>query len=149
MRVSDLMSRDVVTIDEGQTCLDAVERMGRTGLRHLPVLDSEGALVGIVTERDVRQRLFAPDVYGRVGRVPVATLLREAPVRQVLSAPVLSIGPGAELIEAAERMRAAKVGSLVVLDGGKVVGILTEIDLLRHMCGAQRDPRLDIIVSYP
>lgn len=151
MRVGDLMSRDVVTVEERQTCHDAVDRMCRLRVRHLPVLNSEGALVGIVTDRDVRHRLFASDVYGQIGRVPVATLLRHAPIRDVMSAPALSISAASDLADAAERMRAAKVGSLVVVEADRVVGILTEIDLLRHICGteASRDPALDVVVSYP
>ena len=74
MRVSELMSRDVVTIGDTETCHEAIEQMCRRKVRHLPVLDREGALVGIVTDRDVRHRLFAPDVYRQIGEVPVSTL---------------------------------------------------------------------------
>jgi acetoin utilization protein AcuB len=145
------MSRNVTTIEESRTCHDAVEQMVRTKVRHLPVLDREGALVGIVTDRDIRHRLFAPDVYGRVGQVPLSTLLREARVRTVMSAPVLSIGPEADVAAAAERMRKDRVGSLAVVEGQRLVGIVTEIDVLRHICGAEgcREPGLDIVVSYP
>jgi acetoin utilization protein AcuB len=151
MRVGDLMSPNVVTIEERQTCHDAVDRMCRQRVRHLPVLGGGGELVGIVTDRDVRHRLFAPGVYARARDVSVATLLRQAPIRDVMSAPALSISAAADVAEAAERMRAAKVGSLVVVEGGLVVGILTEIDLLRHICGTEgcREPELDIVVSYP
>ena len=68
MRVSELMSRDVVTIGDTDTCHEAVEQMCRRKVRHLPVLDRAGTLVGIVTDRDVRHRLFAPDVYRQIGR---------------------------------------------------------------------------------
>jgi acetoin utilization protein AcuB len=151
MRVGDLMSRDVATIEERATCHDAIDRMCRRKVRHLPVLDSEGALVGLVTDRDIRHRLFAPDVYSRLGRVPVATLLRQAPIRDVMSAPVLSISPASDQADAAERMRAAKVGSLVVIEADRLAGILTEIDLLRHICGTDPSdpPGMDVIVSYP
>jgi acetoin utilization protein AcuB len=151
MRVSELMSRDVVTIDETDTCHEAVGQMCRRKVRHLPVLDREGALVGIVTDRDVRHRLFAPDVYRQVGQVPVSTLLREAPVRAVMSAPVLWIGAASDVAEAAERMRQEKVGCLPVLEGSRVVGMLTEIDVLRHIAGDEvpASPELDIVISYP
>ena len=56
MRVSELMSRDVVTLGDTETCHEAIDRMCRRKVRHLPVLDREGALVGIVTDRDVRHR---------------------------------------------------------------------------------------------
>ena len=149
MRISELMSREVITINEDRTCDDAIRLMCRARVRHLPVLDAEGALVGIVTDRDLRQRLFAPNVYSRLGRIPVATLLREARIRDVMSAPVLCIDPAAEVSLAAERMRADKVGWSP--RGTKVVGIITEIDLLRRAVGteAARDPALEIRESRP
>jgi len=151
MRVRDLMSRDVATIDDAATCLEAVNRMCHRKIRHLPVLDSEGALVGLVTDRDVRHRLFAADVYRQIGQVPVSTLLRNAPVRDVMSAPVRSVTASAEVAEAAERMRQDKVGCLPVVEDQRVVGILTEIDVLRHIAGAElsESPGLDIVISYP
>jgi acetoin utilization protein AcuB len=148
MRVSELMSRDVVTIGDTETCAEAVERMCRRKVRHLPVLDREGALV---TDRDVRHRLFAPDVYRQIGEVPVSTLLRQAPVRSVMSAPVRSIGAAADVAEAAARMRRDKVGCLPVVEGPTLVGMLTEIDVLRSIVGAEApgSPELDIVISYP
>jgi acetoin utilization protein AcuB len=151
MRVRDLMSRNVTTIEESETLHDAVERMVRAKVRHLPVLDRKGALIGIVTDRDIRHRLFAPDVYGRVGQVPLPALLREAHVRAVMSAPVRCIGPDSDVAAAAERMRKDRVGSLAVVEAQRLVGIVTEIDVLRHICGSEGrgEPGLDIVVSYP
>jgi acetoin utilization protein AcuB len=145
------MSRDVVTIGEAATCRDAVETMCRRKVRHLPVLDRDGALVGIVTDRDLRHWLFGPETYRRIGAVPVSVLLQEAPVRSVMSAPVRCIGAAADLAEAAERMRRDKVGCLPVVHERRVVGMLTEIDVLRNIAGAEvpGQPELDIIVSYP
>jgi acetoin utilization protein AcuB len=151
MRVSELMSRDIVTIGDDETCEAAVARMSRRKVRHLPVLDRAGALVGILTDRDVRHRLFAPDVYRQIGATPVRALLGQAPVRSVMSAPVLCIEATSAVAEAAERMRRERVGCLPVVDGGRVVGMLTEIDILRHIvgAGAPAGPDLDIVISYP
>jgi acetoin utilization protein AcuB len=151
MRVEELMTRDVVTIGDGNTCCDAIELMSRRKVRHLPVLDGQGILVGIITDRDIRHRLFAPDVYWQLGQVPVRTLLRQASVRAVMSAPVLRIEGAALVAEAAERMRQAKVGCLPVVQGGRLVGMLTEIDVLRHIARADTpaSPDLDIVVSFP
>jgi acetoin utilization protein AcuB len=145
------MSRNVATIAESETCHDAVEQMCRAKVRHLPVLDGEGVLVGLVTDRDIRHRLFASDVYHRVGQVPVSTLLREAPIRDVMSAPVLCTSSESDVAAVAEKMRKEKIGSLPVVEGGRVIGIVTEIDILRHICGADAcsEPELDIVVSFP
>jgi acetoin utilization protein AcuB len=145
------MSRNVATITESETCYEAVERMCRAKVRHLPVLDRRGVLIGLVTDRDIRHRLFASDVYHRVGQVPVSTLLREAPVRDVMSAPVLCTSSEADVAAAAEKMRQEKIGSLPVVEGGRLTGIVTEIDILRHICGTDAcgEPELDIVVSFP
>jgi acetoin utilization protein AcuB len=145
------MSRNVATIDDAATCLEAVNRMCHRKIRHLPVLDSGGTLVGLVTDRDLRHHLFAADVYRQIGQIPVSTLLRNAPVRDVMSAPVRSVTASAEVAEAAERMRQDKVGCLPVVEGQRVVGMLTEIDVLRHIAGAEvsESPELDIVISYP
>ena len=121
MRVSELMSRDVVTIGDTATCHEAIERMSSRKVRHLPVLDGAGALVGIVTDRDLRHWLFAPDTYRQIGAVPVRTLLRGAPVRSVMSASVRCISATADVAEAAERMRRDKVGCLPVVNGSRLV----------------------------
>ena len=151
LRVRDLMSRDVVTIGDAATCLEAVDRMCRRSVRHLPVVDPAGRLVGLVTDRDIRHRLFAADVYREIGAVPVSELLRETPVRLVMSAPVRCIAASADVAEAAERMRQDKIGSLPVMDGRGLVGMITEIDILRRIAGAEvpGTPALDVVISYP
>lgn len=151
MRVSELMSRDVAMISDTATGQDAIEQMCRRKVRHLPVLDGAGALVGIVTDRDLRHWLFAPDTYQQIGAVPVTALLRAAPVRAVMSAPVRCISAATDVAQAADRMRQEKVGCLPVVDGRRVVGMLTEIDILRHIVGAEvpGPPELDIVISYP
>jgi acetoin utilization protein AcuB len=151
MRIRELMSRDVLTIDRSNTCYDAVTRMCRAKVRHLPVVAGEGTVVGIVTDRDLRHHLFNPSVYGRIGSVPVQTLLKDTPVAAVMSSPALSVAPSAEVMEAARVMRDSKVGSLVVVEDERVVGIVTEIDLLRQIVQAEAPlgPELDIVISYP
>jgi CBS domain-containing protein len=151
MRVGDLMSRDVVTIGDVATCLDALNHMCRRKIRHLPVLDGEGGLVGLVTDRDLRHRLFAADIYGQIGRVPVSALLGDTPVREVMSAPVQCVTASADVAEAAERMRRERVGCLPVVDGRRVVGMLTEIDVLRSIAAAEvpGTPEPDIVISFP
>ncbi len=152
MRVSDLMSRDVVTIAESASCYDAVMRMKTSRVRHLPVVAEEGHLRGIVTDRDLRHHLFTPGVFDRIGSISTQTILKAFPVREIMSAPVVSVGPASDLEQAARLMREYKIGSLPVVDAGRVVGILTETDLLHHIvCEDERcSPEVEfIVVSYP
>ncbi len=152
MRVRDLMSQQVVTIGASDSCQEAAARMYGARVRHLPVVDSEGMLVGIVTDRDLRHHLFTPQVFRDLGTLSVDTLLKAVPVSEVMSTPVVTARPEEELLAAAHDMLEDKVGSLPVVQGGRVVGILTETDLLRQICRADESCSpgcAEIVVSFP
>jgi acetoin utilization protein AcuB len=152
MKVRELMSRSVMTIGPADSCLEAVARMHRSGVRHLPVVDPTGELVGIVTDRDLRHHLFARHVLDEVGTITVDALLKAVPVSEVMSSPVLSAEADDDVIEAAHVMREDRVGSLPVVDAGRVIGIVTELDVLRQICRMDSAcPRdiAEIVVSYP
>jgi CBS domain-containing protein len=152
MRVKDLMSRQVVTIGTSDSCLEAVARMHQARVRHLPVVNGEGLLVGIVTDRDLRHHLFSPQVYKDLGSISMDILLKAVPVAEIMSTDVITVTPEEELVDAARCMLEEKVGSLPVAEGGRVVGILTETDLLRQICRADAAASpacAEVIVSYP
>jgi acetoin utilization protein AcuB len=150
-KVNELMTGNVVTVDADASAHDAVALMVRNKIRHLPVVDHAGRLCGIVTDRDLRHRLFAADVFRCIGTVPVERLLSEIRLRDVMSAPVVSVGLDADLEEAARVMAEDKLGSLPVVDHGRIMGIVTETDVLRRVVG--RDACCAdveaIVVSYP
>src|SRR4029453_954099 len=74
----------------------------------------------------------------QIGTMAVDVLLKTVPVTAVMSSPVLSVESGDELVDAARVMLEDKVGSLPVVEGGRVVGIITETDLLREICRADQ-----------
>ena len=152
MRVRDLMSRQVVTIGTSESCLDAVVRMQRARARHLPVVSREGLLVGIITDRDLRHLLFSPRMFQALGSSRVDVLLDGVHVAEIMSTDVVTTAPDTSLADAASTMRKEKVGSLPVLENGRVVGILTETDVLRHIVRADAacaPECAEIIVSFP
>jgi CBS domain-containing protein len=151
MRVKDLMSRQVVTIGESDSCLDAVARMHQARIRHLPVVNDQGLLVGVVTDRDLRHYLFSAPVFKDLGLIAVDVLLKAVPVAEIMSAPVITAAPEDELVDAAQFMLEEKVGSLPVVERDRVVGIITETDMLRQICrvDAGSPECAEIIVSYP
>src|SRR5262245_13028566 len=152
MRVRDIMSPQVVTIGTSESCLDAVVRMQRVRARHLPVVNREGGLIGIVTDRDLRHHLFSPRAFDALGSTRVDVLLDRVHVAEIRSTDLVTATPDMTLAEAAATMRNEKVGSLPVLEHGQVVGILTETDLLRHIVrvDATCPPECaEIIVSHP
>jgi len=152
MQVTALMSRQVVTIGTSESCLDAVVRMQRARVRHLPVVSREGLLVGIITDRDLRHLLFSPRMFQALGSSRVDVLLDGVHVAEIMSTDVVTTTPDTSLADAASTMRTEKVGSLPVLENGRVMGILTETDVLRHVVRADAacaPECAEIIVSFP
>jgi CBS domain-containing protein len=122
------MRQPVITIDAGAPVREAVALMRERGIRHLPVLDPDRRLVGIVTDRDLRQVVF--DV--AIGRVDEDTArIGDLRVREVMTWGVVTVTPTTDLREAIGVMRERRLGALPVVDeAAHVVGILTERDLL-------------------
>ncbi|HEX3177612.1 MAG TPA: CBS domain-containing protein [Methylomirabilota bacterium] len=151
MTVRELMSEGVTTVDDGTTAHDAVERMMRRRVRHLAVVDKRGGLRGMVTDRDLRHYLFEPTVLKQIGSITVESLLKGAPVARMMSTPPITIEASEPLENATRLMLERKIGSLLVLDHGRLVGILTETDILRRIVGEDAccaDVET-IVVSYP
>ncbi len=151
MKTRECMSRNVTTIEASASCREAVALMYREKIRHLPVVNAAGQVVGIVTDRDLRHRLFEPSVFRAVGTRPVDALLEATPVSTVMSTPAVTAGPEDDLGGAAQQMVEHKVGSLPVVEGGRVLGIITETDLLRRIVQADGcgEDVATIVVSYP
>lgn len=152
MRVKELMSRVVMTVGTEDSCREALTRMRELKLRHLPVMDLRGKMAGMLTDRDLRHYLFDPAVMRQIGGTSVDSLLESVSVREIMSAPVVSVEPEEEMETAVGLMRTRKVGSLPVVKDGQVVGILTETDVLRRIVriDATSSPGVEeIIVSYP
>ena len=127
--VEELMSVKVATLGQGDTLdiADGIMCMGR--IRHLPVLDA-GSVVGVVSQRDLfRAALGAALAFGI--RRP-QELMRSLEIRDVMSTPAVTVEPGALVQEAARTMAERKIGCLPVVESGRLVGILTENDVLRY-----------------
>jgi CBS domain-containing membrane protein len=127
--VRDLMTTEVMTVRRNQSLksADDVMRLGR--FRHLPVLDDDGTLAGIVTQRDLfHGGLLRALGYGSFARDKALDALL---VKESMKTEVLTTTADAPLSQAAALMLERKVGCLVVVEGAKVVGILTEADFVR------------------
>jgi acetoin utilization protein AcuB len=129
MRVRDWMTRPVATIHADALVRGAADLMRSRKIRHLPVVDRGGRLVGIVTDRDLRQVIFDPSIQARLGNAVDA--LNTLTVREVMTWAVVTVHPQTEIRQAARLMHEQKVGALPVVEGERVIGILTERDVLR------------------
>jgi acetoin utilization protein AcuB len=127
--VKEWMTQPVTTVGADAPVRQAAELMKTRQIRHLPVVENNGRLIGIVTDRDLRQMIFDPRIQERLGDVVEA--LAGLTVREIMTWAVIVIRPGSGIRQAARLMREQKVGALPVVEAGRVVGILTERDLLR------------------
>jgi acetoin utilization protein AcuB len=120
--VGDWMTRRVLSVRPEEPVFAALEVMAEHGVRHVLVLDPRG-LQGIVSNRDVvRAALRDPERRLDLHGCKVSDVMTRVPLRSTYS--------GATLAEVAEVMRSHKVSALPVLDGGKVLGIITTDDVL-------------------
>jgi len=129
MTVRELMSAKVTTLgrEDSMEIADGVMSMGR--IRHLPVLDGS-EVVGIVSQRDLFRSALGTALAFGIRRPQ--ELMRTLDVGDVMSAPAVTIGPDAPVQEAARTMADKKIGCLPVVEEGRLVGILTETDILRY-----------------
>lgn len=133
MRVIDLMTTDVVTIGPDDTIKEAAQRMVRSRVSGLPVVDEDGRLIGIVTEGDFLERELDKEspTGGLRGGVAGSSANQALTVREVMTASVVTIAPDATLTEAARLMTAKAVKRLPIIDSsGGVAGVLSRADIV-------------------
>jgi len=138
LRVRDLMTSNVVTIQSGDSVATAYELMLDHRFRHLVVVDNEGDLVGLLTHRD----LLRHSLIERAG-LPLSLqngVMQRIRVEEVMTSDVETAEPGQWLGEAALVMFENKYGCLPVVEGTRPVGILTEADFVRFFALAGQRP---------
>jgi acetoin utilization protein AcuB len=128
MRVSDLMTAAPITVDPSTPMLDARQRMADARIRHLIVVE-DGQVVGIITDRDIRLNLPSPATSLSVWEINA--LLARLTVGEVMSRTVIVVDSARSAAEAARLMVDHKIGALPVVDGGRLIGIVTESDFVR------------------
>jgi acetoin utilization protein AcuB len=128
------MTGDPISIEPEASALEALQQMQDHAIRHLPVVDADHRVVGVLSLDDLRAALpFS------VGLRQPATLEQRESAREWTVADVMTFAPatlreGADLAEAAERMAERRIGCLPVVDAaGRLAGILTETDLLHAL----------------
>jgi CBS domain-containing protein len=128
LRVRDVMSVSPVTIPPSLSVYEAHILMQQRKVRHLPVL-RDGCLVGMVSDRDIRLVLPSPATSLAVWEI--RHLLDKLTVGEMMTGFVMTTVPDCLMIEAVGRMLEHRVGALPVVEGRRVVGILTRTDVLR------------------
>ncbi len=125
--LSVVMTRGPATVEESAPVSDAAAEMAAGGFRHLPVVNGSGALVGMISERDLRA-LLGTDV-ARFGDATVDALSQ--PVLEAMTPDPVSLPPTATLAEALEVFADERIGAIPVVDeDDRPIGIVSYVDVL-------------------
>ena len=149
MLVRERMSTKPVTIAADAPITEALRIMRQSQVRRLPVLDEEGKLVGIVSEKDL---LYAsPSPATSLSIYEMHYMLSRLRVTELMTTDPITITPDTLLEEAAIIMADNKIGGLPVVEDGKLVGIITETDIFKvflELLGA-REKGLRLTLRIP
>jgi len=122
--------RTIVSIDSKAKVKDAARLMVEKGIGSL-IANRDGLPFGIVTERDLMEKIAAEGVDPT-----------KMTVSEVMTAPLTTVDAGSSIVDAARRMVEKRVKRLVVTDQEKIVGIVTQTDLVSHMTDFQKLAKL-------
>ncbi len=133
--VADLMSRPVRTLHVSANLAEVQAVMAESRIRHVPIIEDDARLVGLVTHRDMLRRAmgggaYLPDSIRR-------PYLRSIPVSQAMTKHLTTTRTDVPIVDAARTMMEHKFGCLPVVDGGRLVGILTEADFVNYVAGLE------------
>ena len=117
--VRDIMSRPPIIAKESDTAMTAAKLMMKHDVGCIIVVDKAGKPSGIITERDIVERVASKNL------VP-----SDVKVTDAMSKPIIGVLPSTRVNDAAKQMNQSKIRRLAVIDGGKLVGILTMKDIL-------------------
>lgn len=145
MRAEDVMSSPVVTVHPDTTVKSAAELLAGHGFTALPVVDTEDRLVGILTEADLARDRFAPDPRARLWRsAKRAAEPQSGTVAELMTSPVVAVPRSTDVAELAATMMADRIRSIPIVDGARVVGIVTRRDLLRTLTRNDADIETEV-----
>lgn len=126
----DVMTHKLITIRGTESLIAAWKQMREKKIRHLPVVDEDGGVIGILTDRDLQRAIHTE--FDQNGEVRF-TIERFSPGERVIdymTSPVRTVSNETPLISVATQMLEQKISSLLVTDAKEVVGIITTDDLL-------------------
>ena len=130
MKVADRMVRDVITITEDRTLRDALALFQRHHIRQLPVLSGE-TLVGILSDRDVKRA--TPSRMAGADMEDYDKVVDTTRVGQLMTRNPFTVTPSTPLRDAVKVLHDRKFGALPVVEGGRLVGLITATDMLAHL----------------
>jgi signal-transduction protein with cAMP-binding, CBS, and nucleotidyltransferase domain len=131
--VRDIMRAKVVSIDETKTIKDAANMMNEARIGSI-IITKDDAPIGILTERDF------------ITKIAVEEIPLSAPLSEVMTKPLLVVGPNQTVWEAAEIMKNMEIHRVAVKEGNKIIGMITTTDLVK-ICSIGSDSNLQRVAD--
>lgn len=129
IKVADVMTHDVVCIEEKSTLQEAIELMDLRGCRHLVVINEDANVSGIVSDRDCRLAQYSPYIVRE--RWQDEAVLNQTEVGMIMTPEPVCVAAYLPVPEAAQKMLDNHINALVVMHKDELQGILTATDVMR------------------
>ncbi len=126
MKVEDMMTRNPHTLLRTHTLADAKDMMKALDIRHIPIIDGDRRLHGLITHRDI----LAAQESSLLNTESEQSYTADTPLYEIMHESIMTVGPQAGLKESAMYMQKHKVGCLPVVHKGELVGIITDSDFV-------------------
>ncbi|MBI4161447.1 MAG: CBS domain-containing protein [Acidobacteria bacterium] len=123
------MKAPVHTLTEEASLMDAIHLTRRHHIRHVPIVRNGATLVGIVSDRDIMK--YSPSILTEKDPAQFQRVLEQTKLARIMTREPTTVAPTTPLREAVEIFCLKKIGALPVIAGGKLVGIVTDTDMLR------------------
>ena len=127
MKVKEWMTPEPKTVNEDDPVKAAVNLVVENRIRHLPVVRGD-ALVGIISDRDLKRAM--PSIVAGATAEEYQTFMEETPVEQAMTANPIACAPNTDLVDLVREFCQKKVGAIPVVDDGRLVGIVTQTDMM-------------------
>jgi CBS domain-containing protein len=141
MKLREIATKPVTTIGAGDSLDAAMEHMERLGLRHLPVVRSDGVCIGMISDRDVLEAIGWLPREHRLALRPGAATAGPTRVEQIMSIPPVGLSLDDLLERAIDLMLDKRINAVPVVLDERAIGIVTSTDILRRFLGDRNEPR--------
>ena len=129
MFVTDWMSKNVYTVNSDSPLSEAVKILREKKIKHLPVVDKKHAVVGVLSDRDIKE--YMPSKATTLDVFELHNVLLETKIAKVMKKQVFTAKPDLPIEEAAMLMYDKNIGCLPIVENNKLVGIISDRDLFR------------------
>jgi len=129
LKALDFMHLNPIVLENTSSVVEAIKLLEEHNFRHLPIVDESNKVVGIISDRDIKQVRVAIDLFN----VSLEEAEEEILITDIMTRNVITISPDTFLKKAADIMITHKIGALPVVENDKIVGIISETDLLKAL----------------